>query len=130
MKQGRILHDGVMWVEHAERALSMWERMRGLLGRAGLGVGAALLIERCGAVHTLGMRFALDLVFLDRSWEVTRIVRNVRPGRLMVRGGVHAVRVIECETGCVDVSDLHQGDGLEWEDSFLPRGGGLVHCKT
>ena len=115
MRQGRILQRGATWVEHAERALSMRERLRGLLGRSGLGPGAALLIERCGAVHTVGMRFALDLVFLDRSWGVTRIVKNVAPGRLMVRGGWRAARVIECEAGCVAMAGLREGDVLTWQ---------------
>ena len=54
-------------------------------------VGEALLIERCGSVHTVGMRFALDLVFLDRGWRVVRVARNVGPGRWMVWGAAMAV---------------------------------------
>ena len=43
-----------------------------LLGLAGLGrerVGEGLLIPRCTSVHTFGMRFDLDLVFLDRAGD-------------------------------------------------------------
>ena len=122
MQKGRLLHNGAAWVKHAERAVSAWERMRGLLGCSGLGPGAALLIERCGAVHTVGMRFALDLVFLDRSWRVTRVVRNVRPGRPMVWGGWRAERVVEAEAGCVDLTGLQPGKELVWEDE--QNGGG------
>lgn len=114
MTEGRIFRDGIVWVQRASRAVSFRDRMRGLLGRAGLGASAALLIERCGAVHTVGMRFALDLVFLDRGWRVVRVVRGVRPGRLMVWGGWRASRVVEVEAGCVAVEGLRQGEGLEW----------------
>ncbi len=57
-----------------------------LLGLAGLGEldpGHALLLRRCRAVHTFGMRFALDLVFLDEAGRVIRLARGVPPGRLV-----------------------------------------------
>jgi uncharacterized membrane protein (UPF0127 family) len=43
--------------------------------------GAGLLIPRCSGVHTFGMRFALDLVFLDRDGRPCSIRRGVRPRR-------------------------------------------------
>jgi uncharacterized membrane protein (UPF0127 family) len=94
----------------------MVDRLRGLLGRSSLGRGAGLLIERCGSVHTVGMRFALDLVFLDRAWRVVRVVRKVRPGRLMVWGGWRAARVLESEAGCLDLGEMKVGDTLQWAE--------------
>lgn len=114
MEKGQIRFGGAAFAVRAERAASLLERMCGLLGRLALGPGAALLIERCGAVHTVGMRFSLDLVFLDRSWRVVRVVRNVRPGRLMVWGGWRAARVVESEAGCLDVDKMAVGERLEW----------------
>jgi uncharacterized membrane protein (UPF0127 family) len=113
MDRGCILRGGAVWIGRVEVAETRWERTRGLLGRGSLGPGAALLIERCGAVHTVGMRFALDLVFLDRAWRVTRVVRAVPPGRLMAGGGWRAVRVLECEAGCVDMAGVQPGEALE-----------------
>lgn len=115
MTRGRLTRAGTEWIGEAERASASFDRMRGLLGRKGLGPNAALLIERCGAVHTLGMKFALDLVFLDKVWRVTRIVRNVPSGRFMVWGGWSAARVVESEAGCVDLSLLRVGDVVAWE---------------
>lgn len=114
MDSGQILRGGVVWVKEVERAATWPERVRGLLGRNGLGPDAALLIERCGAVHTVGMRFALDLVFVDRQWRVTRVARNIRPGRLVVWGGWRAVRVLEIEAGRIDLAGLAPGDPLEF----------------
>ena len=114
MEAGQILLADAVWVARAERASTAFERMRGLLGRAALGAGAALLIERCGAVHTVGMRFPLDLVFVDRSWRVVRVVRNVRPGRWMVWGGWRAARVVESEAGCLAIGGLAPGARLAW----------------
>ena len=117
MEAGRILLEGAAWALRAERAVAAVERMRGLLGRHALGPGAALLIERCGSVHTVGMRFALDLVFLDRAWRVVRVRRNVRPGRLMIWGGWRAARVVESEAGCLDLCSVRAGARLEWESA-------------
>lgn len=114
MLLGSILRGGAVWSERAELAASQGSRLRGLLGRSSLGPGAALVIERCGAVHTVGMRFALDVVFLDRAWRVVRVARNVRPGRLMVWGGWRAARTVESEAGCLDVAGLRPGDELAW----------------
>jgi uncharacterized membrane protein (UPF0127 family) len=55
-----------------------------LLGLAFLGrewAGAGLLIPRCSSVHTFGMCFALDIVFLDERGAPLAIRRNVRPRR-------------------------------------------------
>lgn len=116
MTKGRITQEAGVLAQKAERATSFVDRLRGLLGRPSLGPGAALLIERCGAVHTVGMRFAIDAVFLDRAWRVVRIHRKVRPGRLMVCGGWHAARVLESEAGCLDMSELRVGDTLSWNE--------------
>ena len=116
MRCGQVTHGGRVLARRTERAMSLWARFRGLLGRASLGPDAALLIERCGSVHTVGMRFAIDLVFLDRAWRIVRIVRNVRPGRLMVCGGLLAVRTLESEAGCLDFTGLQSGDTLGWEE--------------
>jgi uncharacterized membrane protein (UPF0127 family) len=65
-----------------------------LLGLALLGVeeaGAGLLIPRCRSVHTFGMRFALDLVFLDGDGAVISIRRAVPPRRLAGFRGATAV---------------------------------------
>jgi uncharacterized membrane protein (UPF0127 family) len=69
-----------------------------LLGLAFLDVyDDALLIRRCRWVHTFGMRFPLDLVFVDRDWRVVRLVRDVGPRRIVRCPG--ATAVIEVAAG-------------------------------
>jgi len=60
-----------------------------LLDREAAGPG--LLIPRCAAVHTFGMRFALDLRFLDDAGEVIAVSRAVPPRRFASRRGAAAV---------------------------------------
>ena len=116
MRQGRIMCAGRVLANKTECASSFLDRLRGLLGRSSLGPDSALLIERCGSIHTVGMRFAIDAVFLDRAWHVVRIVRNIRPGRLMVCGGWRAARVLESETGCLDLAGIQVGGELAWNE--------------
>jgi uncharacterized membrane protein (UPF0127 family) len=72
-------------------------RLRGLIGRPSLPPDTALLIPRCRSVHTFGMRFALDLVWLDADGLPLRIDRDVGPGR--IRTCVRARSVLECAAG-------------------------------
>jgi uncharacterized protein len=53
--------------------------------------GPGLLIPRCRCVHTFGMRFPLDLVFLDREGRPLREIRAVRPFRVVACPGAAAV---------------------------------------
>jgi len=73
-------------------------RRRGLARLDELPAGHALLIERCRSVHTLGMRFALDLLWLDASGQLIRLDANVAPRRL--RTCLRARAVIETNAGC------------------------------
>jgi len=76
-----------------EVAVAVGARAR-LLGLAHLPrarAGAGLLIPRCACVHTFGMRFGLDLLFLDRAGRVLAVRRGVPARRLLWRRGARAV---------------------------------------
>jgi uncharacterized membrane protein (UPF0127 family) len=60
--------------------------------------GAGLLIPRCRSVHTFGMRFPLDLVFLDRAGRPIEVRRRVPPCRLAACRP--AASVVEIPAGC------------------------------
>ena len=76
---------------------STLERMRGLLGRAPLGPGEAMVIDACNMVHTVGMRYPIDVVFVDRAGTILRICEAVPPLRMRVCFG--ARQVIELAGG-------------------------------
>ena len=71
------------------------ERARGLIGSAPPASGEGLLITRCNAIHTFFMSFPIDATFLDRDGKVVRVVRNIRPWRLLVWGGFRSRMVLE-----------------------------------
>jgi len=67
------------------------ERTRGLLGRDSLDAAHALVLARCRSVHTVGMRFPIDVVAFDRAWAVVHI-RTLPPGRVAwPRGGTRHI---------------------------------------
>lgn len=103
MQTGVLKRDGQPWVDRVRVATSLYDRMRGLLGCSGLPAGAGLLIEHCGSIHTVGMRFPIDVVFIDRHWRVCRVYRNIRPGRLWISGGWRARRALEVAAGWLAV---------------------------
>ena len=76
-------------------AETLFERMRGLIGREAPKAGEGLLIPRCNCIHTFFMRYPIDATFLDRQGCVVRRVKNIRPWRLFVWGGFRARQVLE-----------------------------------
>ena len=66
----------------------------------------------CRAIHTLGMRITIDVIFIDAEGRVLDVLGNVRPNRLLVtRRGARAV--VELGRGALDEHDLLPGDRLE-----------------
>lgn len=66
---------------HVRVADSFFSRLRGLLGTAALPAGNALLLKPCNSVHTVGMRYPIDVVFLDRDARVLKVVPSLPPWR-------------------------------------------------
>jgi len=83
-------------------ARSRWARLVGLAMGERPSPGRALLLPRCRSVHTCGMRYPLDLVWLDGAGAVLAVERAVRPWRLRSRAG--AVAVIEAPAGQGDAA--------------------------
>ena len=68
--------------EAVEWAGDSASRRRGLLGRSGLEPGQGLYIVPCCWIHTFGMKFAIDVAYLDRNGRIVAIRENVAPNRL------------------------------------------------
>lgn len=105
-------------VEHNRRRLRMQvhvcesrvERGRGLLLRACPDMHTAYLLPDCRAVHTIGMGYALDVLFCDSSGRILRIVSGLRPCR-MVRER-RARQVWELRAGAVSHWGWQVGDAI------------------
>ena len=73
---------GRVVVADMEMARTSWSRFMGLMGRPSLAQGAGLWIEPCNSIHMFFMRFAIDVLFLDRQRRVKKVMLNLKPWRI------------------------------------------------
>ncbi len=100
--EGRVLAS-------AEVATSHRDKGKGLLGRDGL--EGAFVIPRCHWIHTLGMRFPLDVAYLDEAGVVIKIVRVAR--HRVGAPVLQAHTVIEAQAGAFERWGLRLGETVE-----------------
>jgi hypothetical protein len=92
-------------------ANTVLKRMVGLLNRRQFGKGEGLLLDRCYGIHTFGMRFPIDVLFLDKDLRVIRAVKVLPPHRTcIVRKSVY---VLEVPVGALDTSRTEEGDQIQ-----------------
>ncbi len=103
--RGRLLGDRIGIADR------WWLRLRGLLGRPGLPHGEGLLLDPCRAVHMLGMRFPIDVAFLDPGGAVVAVYHALAPG---ARTAWHrtASTAIELPAGTLQASETGVGDTI------------------
>ncbi|SDF01842.1 DUF192 domain-containing protein [Sporolituus thermophilus] len=90
---------------------TFWRRLKGLLGTTALPIDAALILRPCNSVHTIGMRYAIDVLFLDKTYRVVKIVGRLGPNRLAAAAG--AVMAVELPAGTAAKTNTAVGDYLE-----------------
>lgn len=102
-----------------------WSRLRGLLGRSSLAEGEALVLSPCSSIHTLGMRFPIDVIFVDAEGVIRCLAERVPPWRLgpICPGSRHA---IELPAGTIRRYRLERGMSLRLTTS--ERGGRTNHA--
>ena len=105
---------GTILGERIEVADNYFSRLRGLLGRKGLGAGEGLLIVPSRGVHMFGMKFPLDVLLLDKERRVAGSYRALAPGKAtgMHRGIRYA---LELPVGMIESTSTGEGDSLDWD---------------
>jgi uncharacterized protein len=93
-----------------EPAFASGTRRRGLLGRDRLGPEVAFIIAPSNAIHTFGMRFPIDVLFVSRNGEVVKRVIALRRRRIAV--AVRAFATIEFCANHPGVAFIRVGDGV------------------
>lgn len=106
--------DSVLATE-ADVADTSKKRRVGLLKHECLPPGHGLWIAPCEAVHTFGMKFPIDVVFLDRKRKVLKVRENMPRGRISACLWAHSV--LELPAGAVSGTLTQKGDELEFEES-------------
>ncbi len=117
MREVRLVNltRGTVLAERAAVAETPSSRRRGLLGTGSLAAGSGLLIVPCRQVHTFGMGYPIDVVFVDEAWNVKRVVHDMKPGRLGALV-MSARAVLELPAGKTAESGTLVGDMLDARD--------------
>lgn len=102
---------GTVLADRALYAATFFRRLVGLLGRRELPPGAGLVLVPCAAVHTLFMRFPIDVVFLDQAQRVVALINDLRPYRCP-KGARTAHFTVELPAGALAASGTRVGDQL------------------
>ena len=75
--------DGATVVEKLHSATNIWTRFVGLQFRRNFPDGHGLLIVPCRSIHTMFVRFAIDVCFLSQEGIVVEIQKSVRPWKIL-----------------------------------------------
>ena len=104
VRTGSVIADVV------EPAFDSKSRRKGLLGRDALADSHALVLAPCGSVHTFGMRFPIDVLFVGADGCVIKIVEQL--GAWRIAGSLQACITVELSTGSVQRHHVLTGDRL------------------
>ena len=104
----------VLLGDRVRTASTFLSRLVGLLGTAAIAEGEGLWIVPCRSVHTLGMRYPIDVAFLDARGVVVGILEGLPPNRV---GRVFrdARGALELRAGTLAATGTAPGDRLEFE---------------
>lgn len=108
-----IIHNssqGTLLGEHISVAQTFWQRLRGLLGTSNLQTGHGLMIKPCSSIHTWGMAYSIDVLFVDCNDQIIKIVQNLPAGRMA--GAAGSYYVIELPKGTAQYTLCAVGDRL------------------
>ena len=93
---------GATVVDRLHVATTIWSRFVGLQFRRSLPTAEGMLIAPCSSIHTMFVRFALDVFFLSKEGTVTDVRRDVRPWRVALpKQKSHAV--LETTAGAIEL---------------------------
>jgi len=104
---------GIIVADQVRLADTFWQRLKGLLGTRLLPLGHGLIIKPCSSVHTFGMSYPIDVLFVDGSHCIIKIVNNMLPSKMSM--AVHSKYVVELPAGTAHMTACCVGDILELE---------------
>jgi hypothetical protein len=99
--------------ERVRRAGSVISRLMGLAGHDGLAADEALWISPCRVIHTIGVKFPIDAVFLDEDLRVVALREDVIPWRA-IRPARGSASVLELPAGTVRRVGLAVGNQMDF----------------
>ena len=112
------LTKGSVVVRELRVARNFFERLRGLIGSEPLGIGEGFLIPHCRGIHTFGMDYAIDAIYLDDEGKIVSALENLPPNRF---GTINfkARSVLELPAGAIRRSKSNVGDLLNLRQPLI-----------
>jgi protein-S-isoprenylcysteine O-methyltransferase Ste14/uncharacterized membrane protein (UPF0127 family) len=107
----RAAASGVVVADRLRVADTHWSRLKGLLGTRSFEPGHGLWLKPCRQVHMIGMRYAVDLAFLDDRNRIVRTITGLPPGKVSPRVA-GASSVLELPPGTLARVALTVGDSI------------------
>jgi len=104
---------GATLADRAEIADTSAKRRTGLLKHKGLAPGEGLWIVPTEGIHTFGMKFAIDVVFLNKQRKILKIRPSMGKARMSLSLRAHSV--LELPAGTLEATGTQTGDQLEFE---------------
>ena len=101
-------------VHNAEVANNFLTRLKGLLGTKQLGTGKGLVIRPCNSIHTFGMNYDIDVLFVDAGDNVIKVINNMPPSRYSMC--LKSSYVIELPAGTIEATGTIVGDKISLTD--------------
>jgi uncharacterized protein len=112
----------------ADLAESQQQKATGLLNRVALVPGEGLLIPDASSIHTKGMSFPIDVVFLDSTGQVLDVLAGLSPGGHAERD--NATAVLELPAGMIAASATQTGDMLQFAPAETLKGSGYGYANV
>jgi uncharacterized membrane protein (UPF0127 family) len=94
-----------------KEAKSFMDRTVGLMFKNSMNGYDGLLLSPCPSIHTFFMRFKIDVIFMDKSYSIVKIIRDIKPWR-MSRMYFKAYYCLELPSGRLSL-EINEGDQLE-----------------
>lgn len=114
MKTGQLYLNDQLLLPSVRCTENSLERMRGLLLRSQDFAGNGLIISPCNSVHSFFMTYSIDLVYLNKDFEVIKIYTNFAPWQMSACYG--ARHVLELPSDKVSRLNIKIGSSLIWKD--------------
>lgn len=89
--QATIEASGEVLARRVQVADTLWTRFWGLMGKRAVAPDEGLLIMPCYSVHTMFMRFPIDVIYLDDDCRILKVADSMKPFRASMRRGSRSV---------------------------------------
>ena len=107
-----VKEKNILISDNIKQALSLRDRVIGLMFRRSLNFNEGLLISPCNSIHTCFMKFPIDVIFIDKNNKILKISHSMKPWRFSLIY-LKSKKVLEL-SGNTLPSEVHVGDTLEF----------------